>query len=167
MRLVRLGGAIAVVVALLCLGCDSGTSIYSIGGDWSAGQIVFNYGGGVTWRLKNVVITIDTVDGMIYLSGIDNDGFLWGYSGEYQRTENRLGAENLPEITFGSEDELDLRLEFTSSNRFNGAAINWVYDGGDLTDVGATNISGRRISTAAARDLSAAASDEKAPKTAK
>ncbi|MGC9320471.1 MAG: hypothetical protein ACP5KN_20725, partial [Armatimonadota bacterium] len=103
------------------------------------------------------------MDDVIYFSGYDSNGQLWGYYGDYNRTVNRVVAQDLPEIDFGSEDLMDLRLEFTSS-RVDGAAINWGYDGDDLTDVGAANIGGRRIYSRSAREMDTAAGDGKQPK---
>ncbi|MEA3400984.1 MAG: hypothetical protein U9R79_07005 [Armatimonadota bacterium] len=163
MRIAAVIAAIVSIAAVVCLmGCE-GDAIYSIDGDWAIGTVRFSYGGGKTWTLRDVLITVDTMDDVIYFSGYDSEGQLWGYYGEYDRTVNRVVAQDLPEIDFGSEDLMDLRLEFTSS-RVDGAAINWVYDGDDLTDVGAANVGGHRVYSRAAREMDAAAGDEKQPK---
>ncbi len=154
--------AVLAGYTLLFAGCDSGTT-YNIEGDWDLGTVQFDYGGGVTWTLNNVLLSVDTVDEVIYFSGYDRNGLLWGYAGDYSRTANRVIALDLPEIDFGSEDQLDLRLEFTS-NRVNGAAINWVYDAGELEDVGAARVSGRKVFGSSVRSMAATGSDEKAPK---
>ncbi|MGM0493027.1 MAG: hypothetical protein ACQER1_08780 [Armatimonadota bacterium] len=164
--------AIAVVTALMIVGttllmsgCDSGTDTYSIDGDYNVGTVQFVYGENQTFTLREVIVTIDTSARDIFFSGIDRNGALWGYSGSYRHTGNRIIASDLPEVDFGSADQLDLRLEFTSSRRFEGVAINWVYDGTRLTDVGAANITGQEtfIRSAEARDA-APTGVEKTPK---
>lgn len=142
MRYVLLAGVLALAVVMTLGGCDGGETA-NIDGDWSAGTVTFDYGGGVTWTLRQVIVSVDTTTTTVSFSGFDGDGLLWEYRGDYSRTDNRIVAQDLPEIDFGSEDQLDLRLEFTGRN-FNGAAINWVYDGSELSDVGATNIRGTR-----------------------
>lgn len=139
-----------IVVALLSFGCDGDTGTYSIDGDYDLGTVRFVYGGDETWTLREVVVTVDTGAGEIFFSGIDRNNALWGYSGDYDRDGDRLVALDMPEVDYGSSDRLDLRIEFTSSRRFEGVAINWVYDGGDLLDVGAANIAGRETFIAAA-----------------
>ena len=151
MRIATIAALTIVVVALFTLGCDSGSDYYGIDGDYDIGTVRFVYGGNQTWTLRNVILTVDTSAGEVFFSGIDSDGALWGYSGDYERDNNRLVALDMPEVDFGAEDRLDLRVEFTSNSRFEGVAINWVYDQGDLTDVGAANISGRETFIAAAQ----------------
>jgi hypothetical protein len=154
----------ALVVTLTCLGCDSGTTTYNIDGTWSAGRVTFNFGGGQTWVLYDVLMTVDTTEGEIRFSGLDSEGLLWGYSGDYTRTQNRVVAQDMPEIDYGSSDQLDLQLEF-SRNRFSGAAINWVYDDDDdLTDVGAARISGGRADGIDTRDFSPTEGERREPK---
>ncbi len=154
-----------VLVAALFTGCDSGTDDFSIGGDYNVGTVQFVFGENQTFTLRDVIVTIDTSRREIFFSGIDSSGALWGYSGDYRHTGNRVVASDLPEVDFGSSDQLDLRLEFTSSSRFEGVAINWVYDGGRLTDVGAANIDGREtfIRSAQAREAGPTGAD-KTPK---
>lgn len=164
MRITRLVALVTAVVAILfMLGCDSGSGDYSIDGDYSLGTVRFVFGGDKTRTLYEVIVTVDTSARRIHFSGLDSQNRLWGYSGDYDRTNNRLVALDMPEIDYGSEDQLDLRIEFTSNSRFEGVAINWVYDGGTLEDVGAANISGREvfIRAAEARDLQPAASPDK------
>lgn len=150
--------------ALLMVGCDSGDT-FSVGGDYNVGTVRFVYGENQTFTLREVIVTIDTSSRDIFFSGIDRDDALWGYSGSYRHTGNRIIASDLPEVDFGSADQLDLRLEFTSSRRFEGVAINWVYRDDRLTDVGAANITGQEtfIQSAEARDA-APTGVEKTPK---
>jgi hypothetical protein len=154
-----------VGVTLLMFGCDSGTDTHNVDGDYAVGTVQFVFGENQTWTLRDVLITIDTRESRVYFSGIDRDGLLWGYSGRYSRSGNRILASDLPEIDFGSADQLDLRLEFTSSRRFEGIAINWVYENNRLADVGAANITGQEtfIRAAQVRDVSATGA-EKTPK---
>jgi hypothetical protein len=155
-----------IIVALFSFGCDGGTGDFSIDGDYDLGTVRFVYGQNNTWTLRDVIVTVDTSQGEIFFSGIDGDGALWGYSGDYDRDDDRLVALDLPEVDFGSEDQLDLRIEFTSNSRFEGVAINWVYDAGELTDVGAANIAGREtfIAAAEAREVEPAGVEDKTSK---
>lgn len=155
MRIATLLTALVIVAGLLVAGCDSGSDFHNIDGDYNVGTVQFVYGGNQTWTLRQVILTIDTNEGRVYFSGLDSQDRLWGYSGDYDRANNRIVALDLPEIDFGSEDQIDLRVEFTSNSRFEGVAINWVYDDGDLTDVGAANITGREtfIAAAEAREM--------------
>jgi len=161
------GLALLIVLAgaLVLAGCDSGTDTFGIDGDYDLGTVRFVYGENQTWTLRQVIVTIDTSQGEIFFSGLDSNGDLWGYSGDYRHTGDRVIANDLPEVDFGSDDQLDLRLEFTSSSRFEGVAINWVYDNSRLVDVGAANIAGREtfISSAQARGTGATGAD-KTPK---
>lgn len=163
MRTATLLMALLALVALAFIGCEGGTTIYDIDGDWNAGTVQFIYGANETWTLYDVLITVDTVEEMIYISGYDSNDLLWGYSGDYDRSQNRVTALDMPEVDFGSEDQMDLHLEFGSS-RFEGAAINWVYDGDDLTDVGAANISGRYVGRMSTRQVTPQGDAEKKPR---
>lgn len=155
---------LTLVGALLFMGCDGTSSSYNINGDYSVGNVRFVYGGNQTWTLRDVIITVDTTQSRLYFSGIDSQGLLWGWSGRYERSDNRIVALDMPEVDFGSEDQLDLRLEFTSNSRFEGVAINWVYSGTTLQDVGAANIAGRQtfISSAQVRGVEATGDAQKA-----
>lgn len=166
LRIATLAALTITLAALLLAGCDSGSDYYGIDGDYNVGTVRFVYGGNQTWTLRECILTVDTSAGELFFSGLDSDGLLWGYSGDYQRSNNRLVALDMPEVDFGSEDQLDLRIEFTSNSRFEGVAINWVYDSGELTDVGAANITGREtfIAAAQAREVEATGSDAKTSK---
>ncbi len=163
MRIARTVALTVAMLGVIIVGCDSGSDTYSIDGDYSLGTVEFVYGGdeNPTWTLYDVLVTIDTATGEVFFSGEESDNDVWGYSGDYERSGNRIVALDLPEVREGSEDRLDLRLEFTSSRRFEGVAINWVYDRDDLTNVGAANVSGREtfISAADARQPEAIGSD--------
>lgn len=163
MRISTLVALMLIVTALFMLGCDGTSGYYNIDGDYTLGTVQFVYGGNQTWTLYDVIVTVDTTEGRVYFSGIDSQNLLWGYSGDYDRTDDRIVALDMPEVDYGSEDQLDLRLEFTSNSRFEGVAINWVYENGDLQDVGAANISGREtfIAAAQARDVKATGDTQK------
>ncbi len=165
MKKAMIAALLTAGIAFAMFGCDSGTDTYSVAGDYALGNVQFVYGENETWTLRNVLVTIETAPSRIYFSGEDRDGLLWGYSGSYRRTANRIIASDLPEIDFGSADQLDLRLEFTSNRRFEGIAINWVYDGSRLMNVGAANVTGQEtfIRAAQSRDVSATGA-EKTPK---
>lgn len=152
------------VVAIVGSGCD-GTGATITSGEYSVGRVDFNFGGGETWRLNDVLVTVDTAQRRVFLSGFDRQNQLWVYGGSYSRTEGRLVGTDLPEIELGSADRIDLHLEF-SRNTFSGAVINWVYDGRELANVGAARISGRRIGPIGTRDVVTPAqrSDEEGPK---
>ena len=149
MRITTLVALTLLVAAIFLVGCD-GTTGYNIDGDYTVGTVRFVYGGNQTWTLYDVIVTVDSTQDRIYFSGLDSQNRLWGYSGDFDRTDDRIVALDMPEVDFGSEDQLDLRLEFTSNSRFEGVAINWVYDGITLDDVGAANIAGRETFIAAA-----------------
>lgn len=165
MRNASLALLIVIMGALIFAGCDGGTDYYGVDGDYDVGTVRFVFGQNQTFTLRDVIVTIDSSRREIFFSGIDSNGDLWGYSGDYSHSGDRLIASDLPEIDFGSQDRLDLRLEFTSNSRFEGVAINWVYDGTRLVDVGAANIGGREtfISSAQARDAAPTGAD-KTPK---
>jgi len=147
--------SVMLIVPAFLTGCD-GTVIYNIDGNWALGTVVFNYGDGRTWTLYDVLIEVDTGEGLIYFSGFDRDDQLWVYRGDYTRTGNRVVAEEMPERDKGDKDTLDLRLEF-GSTRLVGTATNWVYDDtGDVDDVGSATLSGRRVSQPAQRDMDTA-----------
>ena len=141
MRIVTLT-AVFAVLALLLVGCE-GDDFVSTDGDYDVGTVRFVYSANQTWTLRDVIVTIDSGQRRAYFSGIDAQGLLWGWAGSYTQNENQIVALNMPEIDFGSDDQVDLRIEFTSNSRFEGVAINWVYDGGSLEDVGAANVTGR------------------------
>ncbi len=164
MRITTLVTLMIVVAALaLFVGCDGTTGYYNIDGDYTVGTVRFVYGGNQTWTLYDVIVTVDGGEDRVYFSGLDSQNRLWGYSGDYDRTDERIVALDMPEVDFGSEDQLDLRLEFTSNSRFEGVAINWVYDGNTLDDVGAANITGREtfIASAQARTVEATGDAQK------
>jgi len=152
LRITTLLTLIVVVASLaLFVGCDGTTGSYNIDGDYTVGTVRFVYGGNQTWTLHEVILTVDTTEGRVYFSGLDSQNRLWGYSGDYDRIDDRIVALDMPEVDYGSDDQLDLRIEFTSNSRFEGVAINWVYDSGDLDDVGAANVTGRETFIAAAQ----------------
>jgi len=152
-----------VVAALLLVGCG-GDEVFSGDGDYEVGTVRFVYGANQTWTLREVLVTINASERRAYFSGIDSQGLLWGWAGSYTQNGSQVVALNMPEIDFGSDDQLDLRIEFTSNSRFEGVAINWVYDGGSLEDVGASNITGRKtfISTRQVRTVEPTGDAQKA-----
>jgi len=151
LRISTLVALTLLVAAIFMVGCDGTSGYYNIDGDYTVGTVRFVYGGNQTWTLYDVIVTVDSGEDRIYFFGLDSQNRLWGYSGDYDRTDERIVALDMPEVDFGSEDQLDLRLEFTSNSRFEGVAINWVYDGATLDDVGAANIAGRETFIAAAQ----------------
>ncbi len=149
--------AVAVVILMLFAGCDGSFWLTSIDGYWDVGNVQFRYGDGRTWTLRDGLIEVDTGEGLIYLSGYDSDNALWAWRGEYDRTGNRVVAEDMPEMDQGDRDVIDLRVEF-DRNRVDGTATNWVYDSThDLEAVGTAPLSGQRTSApSAVRDMESA-----------
>lgn len=157
-------GVVMIALTLLA-GCD-GTIIYNIDGNWALGTVTFTYGDGRTWTLYDVLIEVDTGEGLIYFSGFDRDDQLWIYRGDYTRTGNRVVAEEMPERDEGDKDTLDLRLEF-GSTRVVGTATNWVYDdSGNVEAVGSATLSGRKVSQPAQRDMDTSSAEARGPKFA-
>ncbi len=142
---------VAMIVTVICIGCDADS--YNIRGTYDAGTVDFSFGGGDFWRLEDVELYVDTSERKVHFSGYSRAGDLWEWAGSYRRTGNRIVAQDLPEVLYGSSDLIDLHLEF-SRDTFSGAVINWVYTERDLQEVGAARISGRRISRFARRGLS-------------
>jgi len=165
MRASRWWLAVVVVALALFAGCDGGFWLTSIDGFWDLGDVQFRYGDGRTWTLEDGLIEVDTTEGLIYLSGYDSGNELWAWRGEYDRSGNRVVAEDMPEMDAGDRDVMDLNVEF-DRNRVDGAVTNWVYDGsGDLSAVGTAAVSGRRTSNpSAARDIDSAGAQPRAPK---
>lgn len=157
-RAVMIAAAFATMIGL---GCDGTTT--AIGGVYDVGRVDFHFGGGQFWRLNQVELIVDTGRRTVEFSGFSTDGALWIWAGSYTRSGNRIAATDLPEIDFGSDDLLDLHLEF-SQNRFEGAAINWEYVGRDLVNIGAARIDGRRVARTIPRSAPTEDGEKRQPK---
>ena len=161
MSLIRVAMLIAVIVVIIGLGCDAVTTT-AIGGVYDVGTVDFNFGGGEFWRLHEVELVVDTTERWVHFSGF-SDGALWAWAGSYTRSGDRIAATGLPEIYFGSDDLLDLHLEF-SAGRFEGVAINWDYVGRDLANIGAARIDGRRTTRIIPRSAPSEEQEKRQPK---